>query len=321
MIRNRIGGSNGGTETAESVRVQGLVAAAPRPTARREVRVGFFVLAGFLSVVIALFTLTDVGLLRGRYNVTTVVPDAGGIRKGDPVQMRGVNIGRVRGFEIAPGGVAVLLELQREYPVPADSRVMLRSSGLLGGTVAEVVPGGAAETVRRGAVLPGESSTGLMEAADDLGSRADVVLGQMQALLSERTVDAVGTSAVELQRLLTELSALAAEQHRELSALSASLRRSAAGVERATAGPELANSVARLDAITQRLDVTVASLDRASGSLEAVLGRMERGEGTLGRLSADDELYVNLNRAAVNLNLLAEDIRANPRRYINVRVF
>jgi phospholipid/cholesterol/gamma-HCH transport system substrate-binding protein len=80
-------------------------------------------------VVIALFTLTDVGALRNRYMVTTVVPDAAGIRRGDPVQMLGVNIGRVRGFDIGANGVAVQLELQREYPVPADSRVELVSSG------------------------------------------------------------------------------------------------------------------------------------------------------------------------------------------------
>ena len=317
MIKNRVRGS----DAAESARMQDLMASAPRPSARREVQVGFFVLAGFIAVVIALFTLTDVSTLRNRYMVTTVVPDASGIRRGDPVQMLGVNIGRVRGFEIAPGGVAVRLELQREYPVPADSRVALRSSGLLGGTVAEIIPGRSEEVLQRGAVLPGETGVGLMDAADDLSTRADDVLARVQTMLSDQTVDAVGTSAVELQRMLTEMSALAAQQRQELGELSASLRRSAAGVERATGGPELARSVARIDSITQRLDATAASLDRAGTSLESVLGRMERGEGTLGKLSRDEELYNNLNQAAANLNVLAEDIRENPRRYINVRVF
>jgi phospholipid/cholesterol/gamma-HCH transport system substrate-binding protein len=92
-------------------------------------------------------------------------------------------------------------------------------------------------------------------------------------------------------------------------------------VENATAGPELANSIARIDAITQRLDATVVSLDQASTSLATVLGQLERGDGTLGRLLQDATLYENLNAAATNLNALAEDIRENPRRYINVRVF
>jgi phospholipid/cholesterol/gamma-HCH transport system substrate-binding protein len=321
MIKNRLRGNSGAKDQPESPRVQELVAAAPRPTARHEVRVGFFVLIGFMAVVIAIFTLTDVSTLRNRYVVTAVVPDAGGMRKGDPVQMLGVNIGRVRSFEIAPGGVAVRLELNREYPFPADSRVVLRSSGLLGGTVAEVLPGSARESVRAGAVLQGRSEEGMMDTAADLGLRADTVLSRMQAMLSEQTVGAVNSSALELQAMLAQLSALAAQQHGDLNALTASLRRSAAGVEGATAGPELARSVARIDSITHRLDATVLSLDRASTSLDAVIGRMERGEGTLGRLSRDDSLYENLNNAALNLNVLAEDIRENPRRYINVRVF
>jgi phospholipid/cholesterol/gamma-HCH transport system substrate-binding protein len=321
MIKNRLRGGNGGKSAAESVRVQELVAAAPRPSSRHEVRVGFFVLLGFIAVVIAIFTLTDVSTLRNRYVVTTVVPDAGGMRRGDPVQMLGVNIGRVRSFDITPGGVTVRMELNREYPVPTDSRVVVRSGGLMGGTVAEVIPGRSGDVLRKGAIVRGESESGLMDTAADVGLRADTVMSQLQAMLTDQTVGAVNASALELQVMLTELAALASQQRRELGALSSSLRRSAAGVEGATAGPELARSVARIDSITQRLDATVLSLDQASNSLVAVLGRMERGEGTLGRLSRDDALYENLNNAALNLNTLAEDIRENPRKYINVRVF
>jgi phospholipid/cholesterol/gamma-HCH transport system substrate-binding protein len=320
MMSNRLGGN--GSAVAEAQRRDELLRAAPRPVARREIRVGIFVLIGAVMVVTALFTLTDVTALRNRYMITTVVPDASGIRRGDPVQMMGVNIGRVRGFDISPSGVAVKLELQKSYPVPTDSRVVLSSGGLLGGTVAEVVPGSSAQVLRAGGILAGMTGgPGIMDTAGDIGVRADDVLLRVQTVLSEQTVGALGGSALELQRMLTEMSALAAQQRTELAALTASLRRSATGVEGATNAPELAASIARLDGMTQRLDATIASMNRSSGSLESVIGRMDRGEGTLGRLSRDDELYRNLNEAALNLNLLATDLRENPRRYINLRVF
>lgn len=306
-----------------------LMSLVPPQSGNREVKVGLFVIAAAIATLIALFTLTDAGTFRDRYYVTTSVQDVGGLRKGDPVQMRGVNIGRVRGFQIGPGGVAVTLELEREYEVPQDSRVAFRSSGLLGGLVAEVVPGDAEALIEDGDQLPGMGAqTDLLATASGLGTRADTVLDRVQALLSPGTIGAVGQSATELQVLLGEVSALAAEQRRELVSLNASLQRSAAGVEGAATAPELRRSVVRLDSITARLDNAVASLDRGSSSLAVVLGRVERGEGTLGKLSTDDALYTNLtsaaasmNTAASNVSALADSIQRNPRKYINVRVF
>lgn len=302
-------------------------------TPRREVQVGIFVLAGILSVLFALFLLTDPGTFRGRYYVSTLVESAGGIRKGDPVQLRGVNIGRVRSFEIVDNGVEVKLELEGEYPVPADSKVYLSSNGLLGGVVATILPGRARAHLADGGKLVStdvsESGTpDMMATLGAAGTRADTVLGRAQALLSQRTIGSVQASAVELQGLLGELSSLATEQRRELQGLSASLRRSAAGVEGAATRPELARAIARTDSISVRLDAATKSLDAAGRSLANVVGRIDRGEGTLGKLSKDDALYDNMNAAIQNMNTtatrygaLATDIQANPRKYINLRVF
>ncbi|MEW5929956.1 MAG: MlaD family protein [Gemmatimonadota bacterium] len=297
-------------------------------SSRREIQIGFFFLLGIVAVVTALLMLTDPGTFRGRYDITTTVADAGGLRKGDPVQMRGVNVGRVRGFHITPTGVTINMEMEREYEVPADSRISMESGGLLGGMIVEVIPGRSGERVRDGAELPGTASPGMFDVAATVGTRADTVLGRAAALLDPATIQAVGGSAQELQTMLVSLAGLATEQRREIALLSASLRRSAEGVESAATRPELQRAVARMDSITLQLDRSTASLNRSTTSLEAVLGRMERGEGTLGKLSADETLYNNLNQAALSANRTATsadslmaDIRRNPRKYINLEVF
>ena len=62
----------------------------------------------------------------------------------------------------------------------------------------------------------------------------------------------------------------------------------------------------RLDAITGRVDKLVASL--------------ESGQGTAGMLMKDKQLYDNMNSAASELKLLIEEIKKNPKKYLNVRV-
>lgn len=294
----------------------------------RELVVGLFVIGGVAAVLLALFTLTDASLFRGRYVITTQVSDAGGVRRGDSVLMRGVNIGRVQSFKITPEGVAVRLEIEGEYKIPSDSRVEIKSGSLLGGMVADVLPGPSTTFLSGGETLPGNKVAGPFEAAAGVADTAEKALVRVQELLSPKTVANVEASSAELNGLLKQLSVVTAEQRKELVTLTTSLRKSAAGMEKATSGPELENTVKRLDAITQRLDGLTTSLDRSSRSVETLLGRIERGEGTLGRISKDDALYLHANEALVNLNNavvemrnLTADIRKQPRKYLKLSFF
>lgn len=72
---------------------------------------------------------------------------------------------------------------------------------------------------------------------------------------------------------------------------------------------------------TKKLNATIANLDVTVGKLNQVIGGIDKGEGSLGKLMKDEQLYNNLNSASTNLNSLIEDMKANPKRYINFSVF
>ncbi len=303
----------------------------PLPAARgryREVWVGLFVVAGIAAVLITLAVMTDAAMFRGRYIVITNVPNASGIRRGDPVQMRGVNVGRISGFSIYGQGVDMRLEIEGEYPIPKDSRVEIKAAGLLGGMVADVIPGSSKDRARNGDRLPGSTGVGLFDKMDALAGQADKVAVRVQKLFDEDTVKNLQGSAADARQSLAQLHAMLDEQRGELREISVNLRRTSESVQKATSGPELERTVKRMDQLSQRLEGTVATLDRSSGSLDSILARVERGEGTLGKLSKDEQLYKNavdatqnLNKAAEDLQKLVVDFRANPRKYINLKIF
>ncbi len=303
----------------------------PPPPARgrhREAWVGLFVIAGVAAILTTLAVMTNAALFRGRYIIVTSVPDAGGIRKGDPVLMRGVNIGRVIKFGISQHNVDIRLEIEGEYKVPKDSRVEVRAAGLLGGSVADVIPGQSRENVGWGDRLPGQTGAGLFDKMDELAGQADNVAVKMQNLLSDQMVSDVHGGAANARQSLQSLQAILNEQRADMRALTASLRRSAEGVEKVATGPELEQTVKRMDAIVARLDATVDKLDQSSRSVQSIIGRIDRGEGTLGKLSTDEELYknaneavANLNKATTELNKLLVDFQAHPRKYINLKIF
>ena len=309
---------------------------APAPTApprrgqTRTAWVGVFLIVGILAVLIVLFVMTDAAIFRGRYIIHTYVPDAGGIRRGDAVRLRGVNIGRVMGFEIGQqqSRVKLDLEIEGEFKIPKDSTVELSSAGALGGMKADVHPGLSPEYVGYGDTLAGKTTLGLLDRTDELAGQAQAVMTRVEETLSKAAVEDLHGSVAELRTVLKQLSGTVSEQREQLRSVSASLRKSTESVEKATSGPELERTVKRVDALAARMDEVATSLGKSSTSLETVMGKIERGEGTLGKMSTDTALYDNLNRAALNIsqaseniNKLTEEIRRDPRRYLKLSVF
>lgn len=72
---------------------------------------------------------------------------------------------------------------------------------------------------------------------------------------------------------------------------------------------------------TKRLNATVANLDATVAKLNSVIAGVDRGEGSLGKVMKDEQLYNNLEETSRNLNELVLDIKTNPKRYLNFSVF
>ena len=303
-----------------------LLAAVPTGTGGKEARLGLFVILGLLSFTIVLFWMTDPATLRGRYMLVTSVDNAGGVRSGDPVQMQGVNLGRVNDFRmIGPGRVDITLEIEGQWRIPVGSRVTFGEAGLFGGRTMVIERGESTQFYQEGDTLPGVGAGGggLLGSVDELSARAVDVLESIQRLLDPETVDALRGTAVDARQLVAEFSTLAADLRGPITDLTESLARTSEGLSTvAEAGPNISSAVARADSTMAVLQETSANIDAAMGSLSTVLARIEAGEGSLGRLTTDDaELYENINAATESLNGLLQDLQENPNRYINISIF
>jgi len=305
------------------------VVAPPARGKNQELWVGLFVILGGLVTLYLLLTLTDAALFRGRYIVSSLVKDATGVRKGDPVLLRGVNIGRVQKFVMRGQQVELYLEIEGEYStIPTDSRVELASAGMLGGMVARVIPGNGTALAVNGSVLTGAVPETLQDQFEGIATEGKKTMTRVQDLLSESMVADTHSSIKELDGLLKRLTTIATEQQKELKALTTSMRAASENVEKATSREEIDKAMKRLDSLTASAERTSKTVENSTKALDAVLGRIQRGEGTLGKLSTDEALYTNLNKTLASVdttsvemkNLLA-DLKANPKKYLKVSVF
>ncbi len=300
--------------------------AVPEQAGSRQVRIGIFVMSGLIATIYLLFLLTDPATFRGRYKVATTVDNVMGLRKGDPVQMRGVTIGQVHDFELGGQGenVVIILEVEGEWLIPEGSTIQLVTPGLMAPRTVEILPGPGPGTIGRGGMLPGVAVKGLLDDTESLGEKGQIALDRIAELLSPKNLDAFGGSAQGLNTLLNELSDLVESERENVRELIESLDSAADGLAEVT-GPEfredLTSLVAGADSLMGRLNGTSESIEGAVASFEAILARLEKGEGTLGQLLVNDTLFTNLAAAVESARLLMDDLRENPGRYINFSIF
>lgn len=70
-----------------------------------------------------------------------------------------------------------------------------------------------------------------------------------------------------------------------------------------------------------RLTETLALADSTMSALSRIAARVERGEGSLGRLISDTTLAIRAEDLLAEFNLLMQDVRANPRKYVRLSIF
>jgi phospholipid/cholesterol/gamma-HCH transport system substrate-binding protein len=91
---------------------------------------------------------------------------------------------------------------------------------------------------------------------------------------------------------------------------------------------DIEGTVNSLKSGLESTEVTMKSFNQSLGQLDDVLknlktitGEMAAGKGNMGKLARDEELYENMTNVTKNLDLLLQDFRLNPKRYVNVSVF
>lgn len=87
------------------------------------------------------------------------------------------------------------------------------------------------------------------------------------------------------------------------------------------ASSRLRDATVRIDSMSMRLDQTQRNLDSFLARSDSVVGKINMGEGSLGLLVNDPSLYRNTDSLALQLRQLVGDVRANPKRYVNLRLF
>ncbi len=288
-----------------------------------ELRVGVLVLASAVLLVWGVFWISDKDLGGGGLELFAIAADAQQITDGARVYLRGVDVGSVRRVDLHEDYVVLGLEVRYGGALPEDTRGLIRPAGFLGNQMIVLLPGASSTALASGDSISLSVGAEISAIAGELGDKADELLGRAAAVFSDETIADIHTTSAAVAGAMTELQRLMQEQSGAIGELVANLSAASARLRAASEAGDLEATAARIDSITTRLESASAGLDSTTRSLASITRKMDEGEGTLGLLVNDEDLYRKVSAAMENLQaateeiaLLTKDIREQPERYL-----
>jgi len=297
----------------------------------REIKTAILVIASILLFIWGYSFLkgrdlfTNYKVLYAEYdNVEDLSPSA-------PVTLNGLAVGKVNKITIdeVTGKLLVELQLKTDFPVSKSSVAAIYSPSLIGGKQIKIVPNFAdKELAEDGQKLTSTVELGLTES---LGGKIEPIQQKLDKMLVNIDVLVTGlnntldkTTQENLKKTIAELSQTMEQFHRASGSLNNILDANKGQIISVVTNlNKMSGNFNKISDSLNKADLgkTVRNLNQALAKVDGLMNNLNSGKGTAGKLLNDDALYNNLAKTSKELELLLQDVRLYPTRYVNVSLF
>ncbi|MBN9337594.1 MAG: MCE family protein [Chryseobacterium sp.] len=263
-----------------------------------------------------------------------------GLSVSNPVSINGLKVGQVD--EIKPitskdGRLhfVVKLTVDNTFQFSNQSTVEIFEPGLMSGKEMRINLSYGGTVAKDGDTLKGNYQLSML---NSLSSQVKPVKDQLSGVLLKLDSTLASTNKIVDEQNRREIKLLLANLNKTIESFKATSDRTNAilasnenGLHEvvANANQTLLTANKTLDkygSVAERVDInklngTIDQFNQTANKLNNVISGIQNGEGSLGKLMKDEELYNNLTKTSNNLNQLVEDVKANPKRYVNFSVF
>jgi phospholipid/cholesterol/gamma-HCH transport system substrate-binding protein len=270
--------------------------------------------------------------------------DTKGIMVSNGVFINGFQVGSVYDIENADknlSAIVVAIKLKDNYNIPANSIASIKENPL-GNASITIALGDAATYVKSGDTILTASNAGLlgdlMNKLGPVGDQIKATVGSLDAVLKNINTIFDPATKNNLQEVIANINKTTASLVVSSASIQAMLNQQTGAI---TASMNNVNSFTKNladnnDKVTKMLgnvekttenlskadiDGTVAQLKNSIETLNTILAKMSSTDGSLGKLLNDKALYDNLTNTVRSANILMDDLRVHPKRYVNISVF
>jgi phospholipid/cholesterol/gamma-HCH transport system substrate-binding protein len=311
-----------------------------------EAKVGLLAIAAILVLVLGFNFLKGRNLFNHEPTFYAVFRNIGSLEKSNQVKINGLPIGTVYNFIPADkevNSIIVAIRLNRDVVIPSNSVAFIDGAFAgVGSAYINIEKGAANSYLKEGDTISTRLEAGLMSdiktqlsptitRVNETLDSFKLILGSMGSIFDPNTNNNIQTliarlaiTSAHLEQLLNAQTGALAQTIGNMNAVSANLAKnndaissSIRNVEVTTAN--LAN--ARIQETVAALEGTITELKGTAAGFRNSIERINNPNGTLGALVNDRKLYDQMNKVALGLEILLDDVRLHPKRYVNISVF
>lgn len=293
-----------------------------------EIKTALLVLSGIFLFVVMINYLKSNDIFVSDRSFYAIYDDVEGVSSGTPVTISGFNVGSVQDISFYGNNSELLLKFRVENDIEfsTNSIAQIYETGLIGGKALAIIPVEGKNLAVSGDTLQSDIAPGLTELVNDKLSplqekiesmvvSADSLLIAVNSVFDTSTKENL-TSSIENFSLTIE-----------------SAKQSIGVLEKVIGGNENSlNSIinnmdeslknfSELSENFDELDLVIDNLSKSSANINSITGEIKAGDGLVNKVVYDEGFVKSLDEISSNINLLLEDLRMNPKRYVHFSLF
>lgn len=305
---------------------------------KTEIKIGIFGLCVLVILFFGIKFLKGSDIFQKENTYYAYYNDVSGMLVSSNVLVNGLRVGYVKEIEATnerADNFLVTFTCSSDIKIPQDSKITLFSADLLGSKALKLQLGTSSKIIEDGDTLSSDRELGMLDnlgaSVTPLMNNLDSILTSLNKILNAQTQTSLQKTITNLETTTSKLSSISCDLDNLMTSEKTKLAKIIENTESITANfkennEKLSNIIANVDNIVDsaakaNIGTTLIETGKSIEKLNTVLGVIEKGKGNVGLLINDEELYKSLDNSAKNLNKLIEDIKENPKKYINVSVF
>lgn len=296
----------------------------------REIKTAILAISSILLFIWGYSFLKGSDLLTNYRKYYVQYDNVEGLVPSSAVTLNGLTIGRVKSIILKETGkLLVELQIKNDFVITKGSVAEIYSPSPIGGKqIAILVNKNDTKPAESGEYLVSSTKMGLIDGlagqidpikqkVDKLLDNANSMLVNVNQIFDAKTKDNLQGSLANLNETLAQFKVASKEVNSLLSDNKSKINTTLTNVEKASGNfSKLSDSLAKAN-----IGKTIKSLEKTLASVDKIMSGLESGKGTMGKLIKDDALYTNFSKTSKELELLLQDVRLYPTRYINVSLF